>query len=244
MTAVAASVADQITAWATLAAVLVALGLSIVPMVWRRVTRPHLVWTVGKNEPYRLSTWEAGRIDGAELRIQVANKPRRCLPRRAAMNVRALLDAVWVMTPQETKPWGDLHFDVTPLRWASRRNDTSTGEVTVIPAGSLDYVEFARWERQRLRLSVRGARPHDMDSLHAFTSSVLRFEVVITADGVEPTVAVFDVVVTTTLDAVIPQRRPPASMVRSLGLFNVLGGLSTKPDQLAEDQDVENRGPK
>jgi hypothetical protein len=168
--AAAASLTDQITAWVTLAAVVVALGLSIVPILWRRVTRPHLVWTVGENEPYRLSTWEGGRVEGAELRIQVANKPRRRWPRRAAMNVRALLDAVWVMTPQDTKPLGDLHFDVTPLRWASRRNDPSTGEVTVIPSGSFDYVEFAQWGRQRLRLSVRDARPHDVHALDRFTS--------------------------------------------------------------------------
>jgi hypothetical protein len=55
---------------------------------------------------------------------------------------------------------------------------------------------------------------------------------------------VFDVVVTTTLDAVIPQKPPPASMVHSLGLFNVLGGLSAKADELADEQEDDYGRPK
>jgi hypothetical protein len=211
---------DTLTAWATFAAVVVALGLSVVPAVWRWHKRPMLEWSVGRNELHRMAEWEHGLISAADLRICVCNKQGY----RRAQNVRALLRAVWVNKPQQGKRWGNLEIDLTPLRWATRRDEEAGAQqVTMIPSGGIDFATFAQWDRQLHSLVVPHARKQDSDSMRGFGPGSFKFHVVVTADGNKPMTAYFTVSTKPEeMTAVERSEAPDPEEVYSYGIYTTL----------------------
>ena len=214
---------DQVTAWATLGAVLVALGVSLVPVGWRWLTRPRLVWTIGLHEPHERIIWSNGQVEGLSLRLRVTNEPGQ-LGTRPADNVRAQLETAWVKTPGEAKQWANLEFDITPLTWSSRRADELTAQqVTVIASGSTDYTEFAHWERQRHCLIVYGAREDDQRAMQGFGPGEFRFRIVLTANGVKAKIAHVRVIADQqTVTAVDRSEAPDPKDVHSIGPYTLL----------------------
>jgi hypothetical protein len=184
---------DVVTALATTGAVLVALGGLLLPVWLRYWRRPRLQWSVSTVEVHRLSQlqWKAGGPD-SDLRIHVENPTERRRG-RPAENVRAVLDAVWVATPGEERPWGVLPIDVTPLGWAIRRSSSEESQwTTVIPAGSHDFIQLGVWNAGLSRFRIGGAAGA-VDSLNVerFSDRPIECRVLITADGLPPIPAMF-----------------------------------------------------
>jgi hypothetical protein len=219
-----ASITEAVAAWSTFAAVLLSLGLSLVPVWWRWFKRPRLEWTVGRNEPHRLAIWEKDAdLAGSDLRIRVTNK----VGHRRAENVRAQLQAVWVYTPRDNNPklWGNLEFDVTPLRWSSRRNDDATAQqATVIAGGNFDYTTFVHRDNHRHSLVVQDARIDDRRAMEEWHLFEYLFRVVITADGIGPQVAYVRVATEPNAVATVERAQAPdPGEVYTLGLFGLFG---------------------
>jgi hypothetical protein len=223
---------DQVSAWATLGAVLVALGVSLFPVGWRWLKRPRLVWTVGRTEPHRITTWSKGQVDGASLRVKVTNEPGR-RGTRAAENVRAQLETVWVRAPQEQKQWTKLEFDITSLTWSSRRAELSNltaQQITVIASGSTDYSEFVHWDSKAHCLIVYGARTDDQLALQGLGPGEFCFRIVLTASGLKPEIA--HVKVTTESETVtdVARSEPPGpGEVQSMGPYTPLDSHDNLP---------------
>jgi hypothetical protein len=87
-----------------------------------------------------------------------------------------------VNKPQDDKPCGNPEIDLTPVLWASRRDEVASAQqVTVIPPGGIDFVTYAR---QRQKLEIPNARRQDSTAMSGFGVGSFMFQVVITADGV------------------------------------------------------------
>jgi hypothetical protein len=217
---VLASTTEAVAAWSTFAAVLVALGVSLIPVWWRWYKRPRLEWSVSRNEPHRLAEWGQGLILGADYRIQVGDKAGQ----RQAENVRAQLRTVWLNKPNEkSKPWGNLEVDITPLRWASRRDEVASAQQVTVTPGGMDFVTYAHWDRQRHNLVIPHARQQDTTAMQGFGPGSFVFHVVMTADGVEPVVAYIEV--STDPDAMRVVKRskaPDPEEVYSYGIYTLL----------------------
>jgi hypothetical protein len=231
-----ASVTDQVTAWATLAAVLVALGLSILPSWWRRHKRPVFELSVGTTEPHRVASWSGeGRFEGSELRMAVMNKPGR----RQAENVRAQVQRVLIFTPNDPKPWSDPDFGITPLVWATRKSEQlplpSEAFVTVIPSGLTDYVEFAFWTGQSRNLNVRDARLSSNRALERFAAGhMFIFRLAVTADGIEPRIRDVCVALSESIDSIQFTQEPRPDEIQQIGLFATFYSGEAVPSAVEE----------
>jgi hypothetical protein len=65
---------DTLTAYGTLAAVVVALGIAVAPLVWRQFTRPRLSVEFANRPPFRRrASREHGEIVSAYFRVRVVN---------------------------------------------------------------------------------------------------------------------------------------------------------------------------
>src|ERR1700737_5295044 len=87
------STKNEITAWSTFAAVVVALSVALGPGVLLRMKGPRLELRVGTEAPHRIATWTRGFVDeGSELRLEVRNKSGRMPPRngRVGLHPRGL----------------------------------------------------------------------------------------------------------------------------------------------------------
>jgi hypothetical protein len=216
------SLTDQITAWATLLAVLVALGLGILPAWWRRHKRPVLQLAVGATEPYRIAGWTSdGRYEGSELRIAVTNKSGL----RQAENVRAQILRVLIHTPNDKRPWSDVDFGITPLVWATRKSDQKPipfeAFVTVIPSGLADFVEFAFWDGHSRPLRVRDAlRVASNRALERFSQGHrFMFQVAVSADEIRPKIANVCVSLSDSIESVDFVSEPDPELIQKVALF-------------------------
>lgn len=241
-----ASVTDQVTAWATLAAVLVALGLSVIPSWWRRYKRPVLELSVGITEPHhRFAMFGGlGGFEGSELRMAVMNKPGR----RQAENVRAQVQRVLISTPNDSKPWSDPDFDITPLVWATRKSEQvplpSEAFVTVIPSGLTDYVEFAFWNGRSRNLSVRDARLSSNRALERYAAGhKFIFRLAVTADGIDPEIRDVCVTLSESINSIEFVQEPHPDEIQQIGLFATFstgGGEPSAAEEPASDWNPEH----
>ncbi len=128
------------TAIGTDGAVLVALGLALLPALRSRLRRPILDLAVGDHEPHVRAEWQRSLLQAVVLRIEVRN-----VGKGDAVAVRAQTRRCWLKPEASTKSgWQEFDVDPMPLRWVSS-GGLMTGDpttVTIAP-GSSDFVEVA-----------------------------------------------------------------------------------------------------
>jgi hypothetical protein len=134
---------DWLTAIGTLAAVIVALGLSLVPVFVRWLHLPKLRIIVGSSEPHlRPRMAERGpHVEAMYLRVEVRNYGKA-----EARRVRAQVRRWWARNNNSNPPrWVEYDIDPLPLRWVSRPMDAGEAlstEVDLAPEAS-DLVEVS-----------------------------------------------------------------------------------------------------
>jgi hypothetical protein len=132
-------VTDAVTAVATWAAVATALGLAVVPAMWRRRRRPRLAIGVGGEPPLLVLVPSPTNPQEQVLRVSVTNEGRS-----GARRVRAQTVGVWFRGNQGGRPTGDWESLVDLpiwLTWESRHHDDTVGaEVIDLAPGMTDHV--------------------------------------------------------------------------------------------------------
>lgn len=218
---------DDITAWSTLAAVVVALAVSLGPGILARLRGPQLEMTVGAEAPHRIATWTKGYVaDGSELRLEVRNKTGR-MPARS---VRVRVQSIWIPISDGQYEWGDTAIDIIPLQWSSRRfADGRAGldsNVTDIPGGISDFAEFVYWDRKTGNFEVRDSRRSVDDVGFSFgKGSSFRCQLVVSADHMKPIVRVVEVAGGEKLDRVAFSEPPPADKTEIWNIANFIQDL-------------------
>jgi hypothetical protein len=231
---------DEITAWSTFAAVVVALTVALGPGVLSRIRGPRLELTVGTEAPHRIATWTTGFVnEGSELRLEVRNKAGR-MPAR---NVRVRLQSMWIPIKDDQYEWGDMAIDIVPLQWSSRRfADGRAGldsDVTDIPGGISDFAEFLYWDRKEGTFEVRDSRrPVDQSGIRMGKGSSFRCQLVVSADHVKPIVRVVEVSGGETLDQLDFAKPPPAETTRIWSIVNFIQDLRRDHPQFGMGNDL------
>jgi hypothetical protein len=222
------STTDEITAWSTFAAVVVALSVALGPRVLSRINGPRLRLTVGIEAPHRIATWTRGFVDeGSELRLEVRNKSGR-MPAR---NVRVRLQSMWIPIVDGQYEWGDMAIDIVPLQWSSRRfADGRAGldsDVTDIPGGISDFAEFIYWDRKEGTFEVRDSRrpADDHSGIRIGKGSSFRCQLVVSADHMKPIVRVVKVAGGEDLDQLEFSEPPPADKTKIWSIVNFIQDL-------------------
>ena len=136
-----------VAALATAFAALVALGVAVIPLLWRRWWKgPRLDICLGDAEPWERVTKSVGQADTqAWLRIEVVNKGRA-----EARNVRAVVHE-WYERSDETAQWLKHDIDPSALHWVSMpqawqvdsgaRRDPAVS----VPQGLSDFADLVRY---------------------------------------------------------------------------------------------------
>jgi hypothetical protein len=129
--------AEWLTAIGTVGAVVVALGLAIVPAFLKWLARPRLQVIVGQQEPHlRVVLESEDVVVGQRVRLEIGN-----CGRREAEKVQVFLRNWWVKTTDESK-WINFDIDPIPLAWVNPA--VSTPMFTAgLPGDSSSYVELA-----------------------------------------------------------------------------------------------------
>jgi hypothetical protein len=237
---------DDITAWSTLAAVVVALAVSLGPGVRSRLKGPQLEMTVGTEAPHRIATWTKGfAAEGSELRLEVRNKAGR-MPAR---NVRVRLQSIWMPISDGKYEWGDTAIDIIPLQWSSRRfADGRAGldsDVTDIPGGISDFSEFAYWDRKTGNFEIRDSR-RSADEAGAISfgkGSSFRCQLIVTADHMKPIVRVVEVAGGEKLDEVAFSESPPADKTKIWSIVNFIQDLRRDHPEFGQPKDSVHADP-
>jgi hypothetical protein len=247
-TLMSATTTEDITAWSTLAAVLVALGLSIVPRIWSYFRRPQLELIIGKEAPHRIAKWTKNfTAEGAEIRLQVRNK----VGRTTATNVRIRLQSIWFPISDGKYNWADAAIDLVPLQWSSRRfADGRAGldsDISEIPGGISDFAEFVYWDRESGNFEVRDSRRAvgDTGSIKFGKGSTFRCQLVISADRMTPLMIVAQVTGgEKTVEEVSVSKPPPADETRTWSIPNFIQDLRRDNPNLFKSQSkAEPAGP-
>jgi hypothetical protein len=231
------STTDEITAWSTLAAVVVALSVALGPIVLSRIKGPRLELRVGTEAPHRIAIWTRGFVDeGSELRLEVRNKSGR-MPAR---NVRVRLQSMWIPIDDGQYEWGDMAIDIVPLQWSSRRfADGRAGldsDVTDIPGGISDFAEFLYWDRKEGTFEVRDSRrPADQAGTQIGKGSSFRCQLIVSADHMKPIVRVVKVAGGEDLDELEFSEPPPAAKTKIWSIINFIQDLRRDNPQLFVD---------
>ena len=221
------STTDEITAWSTFAAVVVALSVALGPGVLLRMKGPRLELRVGTEAPHRIATWTRGFVDeGSELRLEVRNKSGR-MPAR---NVRVRLQSMWIPIDDGQYVWGDMAIDIVPLQWSSRRfADGRAGRdsgITDIPGGISDFAEFLYWDRKEGTFEVRDSRRQaDQAGTRVGKGSRFRCQLVVSADHMKPIVRVVEVAGGEDLDQLEFSKPPPADKTKIWSIVNFIQDL-------------------
>jgi hypothetical protein len=141
---VLADTTATVTAWATVAAVVVALGGSFGTVLWRWWRRPRLKITFGNQPP--LLTLEPSETNPQwqYVRAKVENKGKR-----GAGHVRAQITGSWVhgstVPRADGRQWPELTYIPIPLKWASRSFDGSESpELVDLAPKAVDYLDISR----------------------------------------------------------------------------------------------------
>ncbi|MGH2717346.1 MAG: hypothetical protein ACRDJU_02050, partial [Actinomycetota bacterium] len=113
------------SAFGSLAAVVVALGIALGPVTWRSVRRPVLRFDLGDTEPHvRPERSGINAVSAMVLRIGVANRGHL-----EARRVRGLLSAWWYVR-QPSGEWLAQDLDPSWLHWTGTA-DGSAPEVSI-----------------------------------------------------------------------------------------------------------------
>ena len=137
-------ISETVMAWATVAAVLVALAGSIGVGFWKWLRRPKLSITFGDRSPLATLEPTATNPEWHCIRAQVDNSGHR-----GARRVRAQITGVWFRADNEPRAdgreWVRLLYMPIPLVWSSRSfAGSSTKEYMDLGIGAVDYLEISR----------------------------------------------------------------------------------------------------
>jgi hypothetical protein len=130
--------AETLAAWFTFAAVFVALGISVEPLVWRWRTRPQLTIIFGDEPPLLILEPSATNPQVQIVRVRVTNTGKR-----VATNVRAQTSNFWFRPAAQERGWEPSLIDI-PIwhTWLSRSHDSpNDAEHIDLATGISDYVE-------------------------------------------------------------------------------------------------------
>jgi hypothetical protein len=134
----------DVTAWATVAAVVLALLGSVGTGLWKWLRRPRIEITFGNTEPLMTFEPSATNPEWQYIRAKVRNKGHR-----GAGNVRAQITRVWFKADNQPRAdgrsWPELIRLTIPLPWTSRsfQGSDSTEHVD-LPPGLVDYLDISR----------------------------------------------------------------------------------------------------
>lgn len=228
----------DVTAWATVAAVVVALLGSMGTGLWKWLRRPRITITFGPEAP--LTTIEPSPIspEWHHVRARVENKGHR-----GARRVRAQITGAWFKADSEPRAdgriWPDLIQLPIPLPWASRSFEGSQGTEYVDLAPHLvDYLDISR-KSMRLRMSTYehrllglGAEPTRQSLLDRMMKvGEYRIEVAVFSDDTKPVTSVVSYkqrLSTLQLQEIQRSKRPPKDPAPGLpeSLSSVFKGAS------------------
>lgn len=150
------------SAFGSLAAVVVALGIALGPVVWRWVRRPILRFDLGETEPHvRPERSGINPASAMVLRVGVANRGRL-----EARRVRGLISAWWYIE-QSSGRWVAQDLDPSWLHWTGTA--PGSGPEVSIPAGVRLFLDLIRHNvtggQTRLILGDSGERAFSLDAL-------------------------------------------------------------------------------
>lgn len=218
MIGITASTTDLLTAIGTVGAVVVALGLSIVPGLRRWRARPVLRFEFGKVEPYTRIDLSptAGVITGGGFNgTTLVRAGVRNIGRTEARRVRVQIHAWWVL---ENGLWWQYDLDPVLLRWVSQ---PSENEIDIAPALQ-DLVEVVgRSTDGRHRLSIRLTPPPPFDFQATKSYSPHRVELVAFGEGAESIRAVMEYQFTESGGVEVTRAEPPDGEIQPLGLLGI-----------------------
>lgn len=196
------TVADWMTAFGTDGAVVVALGTTAAVALrrWRR--RSVLECRVGDTEPLLRLEPSPAQPESVGVRIAVHNTGRG-----PARNVRLHLQRCWhsaTGVPVASGPWSLTDVDPLPFGWVSHQSAESVD----IAAGSWDLSNVVRMRWHDRHLFITGSE-RSVEVAPYYDLGEYRFEVVVSADGIDASAFVFGFV----KDAVTRVVRPYVSEV-------------------------------
>ncbi|MGO9027359.1 MAG: hypothetical protein ACLQOZ_01825 [Acidimicrobiales bacterium] len=223
MTADPTTTADWLTAFGTVGAVLVALGLSIVPGIRRRLRRPKLQFEFGNTEPLTridLSPTERAVIGGGFNGDLLVRAMVRNGGRSEARRVRVQVQAWWVAVQDH---WGEFDLDPVLLRWVSEPSET---EVDIAPQlhDLVEVVSKDRSGRHRLAIPLDPLPHFDWQSSQPYQRH--RIELVAYGDGAESSRVVIEYGFNEHGGIDLKEsQRPSADEIQKLGFMSLVGGL-------------------
>jgi len=224
------AVTDWLGAIGTLTAVIVALGLSLVPAFVRWLHRPKLRVVVGSSEPHvrpRMAEREF-HVEAMYLRVEVRNDGGT-----EARRVRAQVRRWWARNNSSKAPrWVQYDIDPLPLRWVSRPMDAgeaSSTEVDLAPAAS-DFVEASVYlspgGKTMLCAPSHAKRPFRLESNYPIGEHRVEVLVVSESAGSQRAVVSYTTSHERWIDNVHVSEPPPPDDVLQVGLVALLGGAA------------------
>jgi hypothetical protein len=181
---VATTAADWMTAFGTDGAVVVALATTTVLALRQRRRRPVLDCRVGDSEPLLRLEPNPAQPESVAVRIAVHNTGRG-----PAKNVRLHLQRCWhsaTGVPIASGPWSLSDIDPLPFGWVSHQN----AESVEIAAHSWDLSNVVRMRWSDRRLSITGLE-RSVEVEPYYDLGEYRFEVIVSADGIDARPFVF-----------------------------------------------------